>query len=121
MKLKTLIASIALVTSTALAGCDQDTFDPNKEKWSYLVCTFKELKQPEHIAFAVRDDGKAVAAYLRKVMSATVTPFELVFDYYKDGHSAKWRISRTDGAAEFTSQYRYIYRGTCEKADSVKF
>ena len=68
------LAAIALLLPPALAGCDQGTFDPN-EKWNYLVCTLQERKQPEHVAFAVRDDGKAVAAYLRKVMSATVTPF----------------------------------------------
>lgn len=113
-------AAIAVLLPAALVGCDQDTFDPNKEKWNYLVCTMQERKQPEHVAFAVRDDGKAVAAYLRKVMSATVTPFEIVFKYYEDGHLAKWRISRTDGAAELSDFHR-IYRGACVKADGVKF
>lgn len=113
-------AAIAVLLTAALAGCDQDTFDPNKEKWNYLVCTLQERKQPEHVAFAVREDGKAVAAYLRKVLSATVTPFEIVFDYYKDGVGAKWRISRTDGTAEMSDFYR-IYRGSCGKADGVKF
>ena len=114
------LATIGVLSAAALAGCDQDTFDPNKEKWNYLVCTLQERKQPEHVAFAVREDGKAVAAYLRKVLSATVTPFEVVFDYYKDGTGAKWRISRTDGTAEMSDYYR-IYRGTCVKAEGAKF
>ena len=111
--------TIAISVSSALAGCDEDTFDP-KDKWSYLVCTLKEREQPEHVAFAVRQDGKAIAAYLRKVISATVTPFEIVFEYYKDGHLAKWRISRTDGTAEM-SDFNRVYRGTCTKADEAKF
>lgn len=113
------LAAIIIVVPALLAGCDQDTFDP-KDKWNYLVCTLQERKQPEHVAFAVREDGKAVAAYLRKVMSATVTPFEIVFKYYEDGHLAKWRISRTDGAAEMSDFHR-IYRGSCVKADGAKF
>lgn len=112
-------AAIAALAIGALAGCDQDTFDP-KENWNYLVCTMDERKQPEHVAFAVREDGRAVAAYLRKVLSATVTPFEIVFEYYKDGHLAKWRISRTDGVAEMSDFHR-IYRGSCVKADGAKF
>ena len=113
------LAAIAVLSTSALAGCDQGAFDPN-EKWNYLTCTLQERKQPEHLAFAVRDDGKAVAAYLRKVTSATVTPFEIVFDYYKDGQFAKWRISRTDGTAEMSDLHR-IYRGTCVKAEGAKF
>src|SRR5262245_33588031 len=91
------VRTIAILVSSALAGCDQDTFDPNRDKWNYLVCTFKEREQPEHVAFAVRENGKAVAAYLRKVVSASVTPFEILFEYYKGGHFASWRISRLDG------------------------
>jgi hypothetical protein len=113
------VATIAVLVSSVLAGCEQDTFDP-KDKWNYLVCTLRDREQPEHVAFAVREDGKAVAAYLRKVMRATVTPFEIVFEYYKDGHGAKWRISRIDGAAEMSDHYR-IYRGTCVKAEGAKF
>jgi hypothetical protein len=105
--------------SGAVAGCDQGTFDPN-EKWNYLVCTLQDRNQPEHVAFAVRDNGKAVAAYLSRVTSATVTPFGIVFEYYKEGHFAKWRISRTDGTAEMSDFHR-IYRGTCAKAEGAKF
>lgn len=110
---------LPLLIAVGLTGCNEQTFNP-KEKWNYLVCTLKERPQPEHVAFALRDDGKAVAAYLRKVVTATITPFEIVFDYYKDGHGAKWRISRTDGTAEM-SDYRRIYRGTCVKADGAQF
>lgn len=120
MTLKSQIASIALVAGAAFTGCDQDTFDANKESWNYLVCTFPNRTQPEHVAFAVRDGGKAVAAYLRKVISATVTPFEIVFDYYHDGHSVKWRISRTNGAAHM-STVSNLYLGTCSKAEVAKF
>lgn len=74
--------AIAVLATGALAGCNQDTFDP-KDNWNYLVCTMGERKQPEHVAFAVQEDGKAVAAYLRKIMSATVTPFEIVFESMK--------------------------------------
>jgi hypothetical protein len=53
-------------------------------------------------------------------MTATVTPFEIVFEYYKDGVLAKWRISRVDGAAEMSDFHR-IYRDTCAKAEGAKF
>lgn len=111
-------ASVVLLLST-LTGCDEDTFDP-KENWNYLVCTLKDREQPEHVAFAVRKDGHAVAAYLRKVMDATITPFEIVFKYYKSGTLAEWRISRTDGTAEM-KDFGRIYRGSCTKAEGTKF
>src|SRR5262249_39279878 len=114
-----LLATIVILVSSTLAGCDQDTFDP-KEKWNYLVCALKERQQPEHVAFAIREDGKAVAAYLGRVIKATVTPFEISFEYYKQSQFAKWRISRTDGAAEMSDGY-HIYRGTCTKAEGIKF
>jgi hypothetical protein len=113
------VIPILLAFAVALAGCSEETFNP-KDKWNYLVCTLKERQQPEHVAFALRDDGKSVAAYLRKVIDATITPFEIVFEYYKDGNKAHWRISRTDGSAQMSDFYR-IYRGTCVKADGAQF
>jgi hypothetical protein len=113
------MARIALIAAAgALAGCGaEETFNP-KEKWNYLVCTLKDRPQPEHIAFVIRDDGKAVAAYEKKVVKATITPFEIAFDHY-DGLSRRWRISRTDGSAEMTYHDR-IYRGMCVKAEGAK-
>ena len=110
---------IAILMPIGLAGCKEETFDPS-DKWDYLVCTLSHRQQPEHVAFTVRENGRAVAAYLRKVVSATITPFEIVFKYYEDGHLAKWRISRIDGAAEMSDFY-HIYRGTCVKAEGAKF
>ncbi len=113
------VAKVALIAVTgALAGCGtEETFNP-KEKWNYLVCTLKDRQQPEHVAFVIRDDGKAVAAYDKKVVKATITPFEIAFVHY-DGLVRSWRISRTDGSAEMTYHDR-IYRGSCVKAEGAK-
>ena len=112
---------IAILMPIGVVGCKEETFVLLRISGIYLgLYILSHRQQPEHVAFTVRENGRAVAAYLRKVVSATITPFEIVFKYYEDGHLAKWPISRIDGAAEMSDFY-HIYRGTCVKAEGAKF